>query len=96
MLCYASVFSLLRDIIRTCVIAIGGEAQTRSNIGFLTRFVGKRGMSLVILFSCIPFLSIRLWISVPVTVCYKWNRHSISLELLYQLSQISVVIHYIG
>ena len=53
-------------------------------------------MSLVILFSCIPFLSIRLCISVPVTVCSKWNRHSISLELLNQLSQISVVIHYIG
>ena len=53
-------------------------------------------MILVILFSCIPCLSISLCTSVPVAVCYKWNRHSISLELLYQLSQISVVIHYIG
>ena len=30
--CYASVFSLLRDRIRSYVIAIGGEAQTRSRI----------------------------------------------------------------
>ena len=65
-------------------------------LGFLTHFIGKRGMILVILFSCLPFLSISLCISVPVTVCYKSSHHSISLELLYQLSQISVVIHHIG
>ena len=35
--CYACVFSLLRDRIRTCVIAIGGETQTRSKIeGYIT------------------------------------------------------------